>query len=94
MGKLSRILALFPLLALSLFGQEYRATVTGHAIDPTGAVMPNVSVQITNTGTNEVSRTVTNAQGIYIIPSLKPGVYRLSAEAAGFTRVRPRKDHP
>ncbi len=84
--KLRRTVALFSLLALSLFGQEYRATVTGHAIDPSGAVMPNVSVQITNTATNEVSKTVTNAQGVYIIPSLRPGVYRLSAEAAGFKR--------
>ena len=67
-------------------GQEFRATVTGHVSDPSGGAMPNVAVQIINTGTNEVAVAVTNTQGIYSVPLLKPGIYRLTAEAAGFKK--------
>src|ERR1041384_5287346 len=66
--------------------QEFRATVTGHVTDSSGAAMPKVTVQVTNLGTNESSTAVTNNQGIYSVPFLKPGNYRLTAEAAGFKK--------
>jgi hypothetical protein len=37
-------------------------------------------------GTNEVAAAVTNNQGIYSLPFLKPGTYRLTAEVAGFKK--------
>jgi hypothetical protein len=69
-----------------LFAQEFRATVTGHVTDSTGAAMPNISIQVTNTATNEAAVSVTNNQGIYSLPLLKPGTYRLTAEAPGFKK--------
>lgn len=70
----------------ALSAQEFRATLTGRVADPTGAAMPNVTVQAANTGTNEVAAAVTNNQGAFTLPLLKPGTYRLSAEAAGFKK--------
>jgi hypothetical protein len=72
--------------AAVLWAQEFRATMTGHVTDPSGAAMPKVSVQVTNLGTNESSVAVTNNQGIYSVPFLKPGNYRLTAEASGFKK--------
>jgi hypothetical protein len=72
------------LLASFSFAQESRATVTGHVTDSSGALMPKVKIQITNVATNEVGTVVSNTQGTYTLPFLKPGVYNLSAEAAGF----------
>jgi hypothetical protein len=66
--------------------QEFRATVTGHVNDATGGVMAGVTVHATNLGTNESAVAVTNAQGVYTLPFLPPGNYKLSAEAAGFKR--------
>jgi hypothetical protein len=71
----------------SLLGaQEFRATVTGHVTDTSGAAMPKVAVQITSLGTNESAVAISNGQGVYTLPFLKPGTYRLSAEAAGFKK--------
>jgi hypothetical protein len=66
--------------------QEFRATVTGRVIDPAGLAMPGVTVSVTNTQTNEVASAVTNSNGVYSLPFLRPGSYKLSAELTGFRK--------
>ena len=81
------VAALLSCLALtSLFGQEFRATITGHVTDQSGAAVPNIAVQLKNVGTNEVAATTTDPAGNYTIPFLKPGVYIVTVEAAGFKK--------
>src|ERR1700682_1916646 len=74
------------LLTSFLSAQEFRATVTGHVTDTSGAAMPKVAVQITSLGTNESAVAISNGQGVSTLPFLKPGTYRLSAEAPGFKK--------
>src|SRR6476646_662195 len=60
------------------------SALTGTVKDSTGAVVPNVAVTATNTGTNR-SRTVnTGSDGVYSIPLLDPGPYRVTFMAQGF----------
>ncbi|PWU09912.1 MAG: hypothetical protein C5B51_05305 [Terriglobia bacterium] len=60
------------------------AALTGTVTDPTGAVVANASVTATNSATNQ-SRTVsTDAAGVYRIPLLEPGSYRVRIVAMGF----------
>jgi hypothetical protein len=66
--------------------QEFRATITGRVTDSANLAMPGVNVAATNTQTNEVASAVTNADGAYNLPFLKPGVYNLSAELQGFRK--------
>src|SRR5207302_3051916 len=40
-----------------------------------------------NIATNVTSRTATNAQGIYRIPSLLPGIYRITLDKDGFKSI-------
>ncbi|MDQ6699110.1 MAG: carboxypeptidase-like regulatory domain-containing protein, partial [Acidobacteriota bacterium] len=74
------------LLLLSLQAQEFRATMTGHVTDATSAAVPSVTVQAVNLGTNERAVSVTDNQGTYTLPFLKPGTYRISVEAPGFKK--------
>ena len=67
-----------------LFGQEYRATLVGRVLDPSGVAVPAARVTATNTATGVGSATDTNAEGNYTIPYLQPGVYRLRVESSGF----------
>jgi hypothetical protein len=62
------------------------ATITGSVIDPTGAVVPNVTVTLTNAATWQVRNAVSNDSGIYTFPSLNVGRFSLSAAAAGFEK--------
>src|SRR6266704_3072383 len=79
-----------PLLTLCfagvLFSQSDRATVTGTVTDPTGAAIPNVLVSATDVSTNVKTETRASAEGVYTIPYLVLGTYRVSAEMQGFKR--------
>jgi len=58
--------------------------ITGTITDPSGGAIANVTVTITNKGTNEQRQTKTIADGSYTFTILPPGDYRLKFTAAGF----------
>ena len=75
---------LVSLIAFSFSTFAQQTAIVGTVTDPSGAVVPNVTVTITNTDTN-VSRTyVTNDAGQYVAPDLVIGHYVVKAEAKGF----------
>jgi predicted RecA/RadA family phage recombinase len=67
----------------TLHGQT-QGEITGEATDPSGAVVPGVTVTVTNTDTNATRQMQTNASGVFDFPSLLPGSYSLRAEGKGF----------
>lgn len=67
-----------------VFGQGERATVTGAVTDPSGQILVGADVAIRNLGTNIITRTKTNAAGIYYLAALPPGEYELRIEYSGF----------
>ncbi|MBZ5581009.1 MAG: TonB-dependent receptor [Acidobacteriia bacterium] len=77
------IFALF-LATEGLFGQEYRGSLSGRVLDPSGAAVPGAHLTLTNTATNVRLMTDTNAEGNYTIPYLQPGMYSLHVEQPGF----------
>ena len=81
-------LALLGLLFMgpSLFAQSDTASITGFVRDPSGGVIPNANVVITNEATGAERRAVTNESGYYIISSLPAGFYTVSVEATGFKK--------
>jgi len=82
MRKLSLLSVLLVAASAAAFAQT--ATVMGTVTDPTGSVVPNAAVTITNTGTNVKRVVLTNTAGNYIAPQLTIGSYNVRAEAAGF----------
>jgi hypothetical protein len=81
-------LALLCLFSGGVFAQENAATLTGTITDPSGAAVPNAAVKATNAATNQARETKTNAQGLYSIPYLDPGIYNVEISAAGFSTAR------
>src|SRR5438445_6327368 len=81
--------SLLILLAFSTasFAQIETATLSGTVVDATGAVVPGVQIRVTNTDTNVSASTSTNGSGIYVVPSLKPGPYRVVLTKTGFKQV-------
>ena len=84
---IKRILVLGSFFCALLCAQSDRATVTGTVTDPTGAAVPGASVTATDTSTNVKAETRTSAEGVYTIPFLVLGTYRVSAESPGFKRA-------
>ncbi|HTW66029.1 MAG TPA: carboxypeptidase-like regulatory domain-containing protein, partial [Bryobacteraceae bacterium] len=81
-----RIAGLYLLCTLAAFAQGDRGTLTGTVTDPTGAVVPNVSVQVTNTDTSAVYKVATTNTGNYTLANLPVGTYVLTVDAPGFKK--------
>src|ERR1700686_5338909 len=64
-------------IAKSLRAQTTSATINGQITDAQGRAVPGVDVQAVNIDTNAVSSGKTNGSGIYVIPSVPPGRYRM-----------------
>ncbi|HEY2846069.1 MAG TPA: carboxypeptidase-like regulatory domain-containing protein [Bryobacteraceae bacterium] len=71
-------------LVCTMFGQA-GGTLTGVITDPTGAVVPNASIEVKNSETGAVYRGGTSATGNYTIP-VPQGTYELTATITGFKR--------
>jgi outer membrane receptor protein involved in Fe transport len=82
----------FFLLALALsaglcFGQTQAARLQGIVHDASGAIVPDAKVVAIHNQTKDVSEATTNASGLYVLPALRPGVYTLTVESAGFSKT-------
>ncbi len=64
--------------------QVDQGAINGVVKDPTGAVIPNAEVTLTNTDTNFVLQGKTDAKGEYSFAPIKIGHYSVSASAPGF----------
>jgi hypothetical protein len=72
------------LLVMPAFAQLDSGTFSGRVIDSSGAVVPNAQVTVVNAETNFESTSITNADGLFRVPSLRPGPYRAQIKANGF----------
>jgi len=81
--KLSVFVCLFALAPVAL-SQEFRASISGHILDSTGARVPQAKVVATNVASGETSSAQSDNSGSYTIPLLPPGQYKLVVTAPGF----------
>lgn len=69
--------------------QTATAEITGTVKDTSGAVLPGVSLTITNNGNGQSRQLTTDSKGYYAAPSLPVGDYTIKAEIHNFkTQVR------
>jgi Carboxypeptidase regulatory-like domain len=78
--------AVFLLVATNLPAQSIYATLTGVVSDPSGAVIPDAKVRLTNEASGSQRETVANSDGYYTFASVPAGdfTYALTVEAKGF----------
>ena len=62
-------------------------TISGLVTDESGAVMPGVTVEVTNTATNQSRSVVTGTDGFFTVPLLQPGPYTVKATLQGFRTI-------
>lgn len=93
---MSKFIKFFPgALVLTLcfsimaFGQGRTGTIEGTVFDANGAVIPNATVTVVNTGnTAGFSRSITaNNSGYFTFPAIPAGTYRVTAGATNFAEA-------
>jgi hypothetical protein len=78
------VLGVSPVTALA---QQETATIAGAVADGSGAVVPGATVTATNVQTGISVKTQADQDGTYVIPSLRPGEYTITAESTGFQKT-------
>ncbi|MGQ0733350.1 MAG: carboxypeptidase regulatory-like domain-containing protein [Acidobacteriota bacterium] len=83
--------ALLFLISLSIAGpmaaQVPTGTIAGTVTDQVGAVLPNVTITITNRGTGAARVLLSGADGGFLVPSLPAGSYDVLFVADGFQPI-------
>jgi hypothetical protein len=85
-SKVFILLALFALIGFQfpVFAQTIDGNIVGTVVDPSGATVPNATVEITNTATRIKSTAKTGTDGLYRFNNLPVGNYDINVTAAGF----------
>src|SRR5438045_1807331 len=66
--------------------QVSAGAVLGTVSDPSGALIPGVTITVTNEGTTQSRQAITNETGTYRVEPLQSGSYTVSAELSGFKK--------
>ena len=89
--KLTAPLLTTPLLLLlsatSVFGQIENAEVLGTVRDPAGSGIPRAALSLKNQNTGIEAKSSTDETGNYDFFNVKVGLYTVTVEAAGFSKV-------
>ncbi len=83
----SMMIGLVPILLAAFIpasAQVLTSRVDGTIRDQSGAVLPGVSVTLTNVDTNAAEEAVTSDIGLYVFPQIPRGAFRLTAQLPGF----------
>lgn len=77
-------------LAISpgLWAQSSNGQITGLVTDQTGAAVEGANITATNTATGVSYGTKSNGSGVYVLPQLVPGPYKVSLSREGFATVQ------
>src|ERR1700686_5010443 len=77
-------------LALPLLAQSPNGSMNGRVLDPSNRVISGADILVINDATSVKYSGKTNDDGIYVVPNLPPGSYRLQVSKVGFkTLIKP-----
>jgi hypothetical protein len=76
--------AVIAALAVAGMAQITTTGIRGIVRDPSGAVIPNATIKVTDKATGIEQTTVSSSDGGFLFPNLQFGSYKLSATATGF----------
>src|SRR5262245_3342856 len=74
-------------LAVASLAQITTTGIRGIVRDPSGAVIPNATIKLTDNSTGIEYATVSSSDGGFLFPNLQFGSYKLTATAAGFQTI-------
>jgi hypothetical protein len=89
MKRLSLVYVSLLLLAMALTPRafsQFTGSIDGLVEDPSGAIIPDARLTLTNDGTGEVRVATSDAAGRYTFVSLAPANYHLVSAKAGFAK--------
>src|SRR5215831_5374748 len=88
MKKIAILLLLVPLLFPVISLAQGLGSLVGTVTDPSGSTVASAAIKVTAAGTGLSRTSTTNAEGLFLVPSLRPSTYDVIIEARGFATYR------
>src|SRR5215468_6125123 len=85
--RLVSVLSTIVMLALPLAAQVDQAAISGTVTDSSGAAVQGAKIELLSTATGLRRETTTNTTGIYHLPALQIGNYKITVSKEGFKSV-------
>jgi Carboxypeptidase regulatory-like domain/TonB dependent receptor len=79
-------LVVLSFVAHPLPAQLYTGSVTGVVTDPSGGIVPSAKITLVDQNKGYSFTATTDATGRYLVRSVPPGTYKITAEASNFQR--------
>ena len=70
-----------------VYGQGLYGSLLGSVADPSGAVVPNATVTVTDVGTGQIREATSDQGGRYSVVNLNPGTYTVTVSSPGFRKL-------
>lgn len=86
-SKLLLVVTLVLCLTGFAWGQSSAGTIQGTVTDATGAVIQGASVVITNQSTGRALTVTSNGEGLFSLPALDPGSYKVEIDQPNFQKT-------
>ncbi len=77
------------LFGLPVSAQVVTGSIEGTVVDSSGGVLPGATVTVTNPATGVTRTTVSDADGLFRVPLLPVGTYKVAVELSGFATTNP-----
>lgn len=81
------LLAIFVSLTALSWAQKDTGSIVGTVKDPSGAVVPNASVTVTDVEHGQTISTTTNPDGEFVVSPLRVGRYTVTVQQPGFKKA-------
>jgi carboxypeptidase family protein/TonB-dependent receptor-like protein len=75
------------LCVVPAIAQSPNATINGLVLDSSGAAIAGAQIVVVNDATGVQYTAKTNGEGIYVVPNLPPGPYRIQVSNSGFKTI-------
>src|SRR5690349_19861428 len=85
--SITAAMAILAVSAINVAYAQLTAQITGTVIDTSGAVIPGAAITIVNEDTGIKWDAKSNQDGVYTVPLLQPGNYRILVQSQGFRNV-------
>ncbi len=79
------LLIFFLFLPVAVWAQETAGSITGKVLDPSGATIPGVSIEVSGANLPRPIQWKSDPTGSYLIPNVPVGAYSMTVSASGFT---------
>ena len=80
-------LLILTILAVPAWAQKDAGSIVGSVKDPSGAIVANAKVTITDLEHGQISSTTTNTEGDFVVSPLRVGRYTVTVEQTGFKKA-------